>query len=264
MGSEHGYVLADSEAAAESRRLAALEVDSDPDTVRRLDRLAVGAGWRCLEVGAGRGSIARWLGERVGPDGRVVAADIDCRFLIDLPGNVEVRTLDICKDSPEAGAYDLVHCRALLMHVPDPGAVLSRMVASLRRGGVLLAEDGDFGLLTYGGHPDGPACTEATHRVLDALRSSGRMNAFLGRNLPTLLLNAGLDLMGGEVKTVIARPGTPPYELWRLSMHDMAPMLTAAGLMSEADAARTREVLADPRTVLTSLTMVSAWGRRPG
>ncbi|MGH8999638.1 MAG: hypothetical protein ACRDY7_09630 [Acidimicrobiia bacterium] len=42
---------------------------ADSSTVRHLEALGVGAGWRCLEVGGGGGSVGRWLGERVGSDG---------------------------------------------------------------------------------------------------------------------------------------------------------------------------------------------------
>ena len=38
------------------------------------------AGWRCLDVRAGSGSVATLLAHRVGPSGTVVAADIDLRF----------------------------------------------------------------------------------------------------------------------------------------------------------------------------------------
>jgi 2-polyprenyl-3-methyl-5-hydroxy-6-metoxy-1,4-benzoquinol methylase len=62
-------------------RLALLEQVRDPGTRRHLDALGVGAGWQCLEVGAGGGSIATWLCEQVGPSGRVVATDLDTRFL---------------------------------------------------------------------------------------------------------------------------------------------------------------------------------------
>src|SRR5262249_35103535 len=65
----------------EERRLALLESSNDPGTIQRLSNLGVGPGWRCLEVGAGHGSIAKWLCEKVGTTGSVVAIDIDTRFL---------------------------------------------------------------------------------------------------------------------------------------------------------------------------------------
>jgi Lysozyme inhibitor LprI len=84
------YVLAGVDAATEAGRLALLEQRFDTGTIRRLGDLGVRSGWRCLEVGAGHGSIARWLSDKVGPAGSVVAADIDARFLTGLPDNVDV------------------------------------------------------------------------------------------------------------------------------------------------------------------------------
>jgi hypothetical protein len=43
----------------------------------------VGPGWRCLEVGSGGGSIAAWLCDRVGPDGSVLATDLDIEELLE-------------------------------------------------------------------------------------------------------------------------------------------------------------------------------------
>jgi ubiquinone/menaquinone biosynthesis C-methylase UbiE len=139
---ENRYVLAETDAATERGRLALLEQRFDAGTIRRLGDLGVTSGWRCLEVGAGSGSIARWLSERVGSAGSVVAADIDTRFLTGLPDNVDVRELDIRELQLEP-QFDLAHCRALLMHLPDPADALTRIVAALRPGGVLLAEEGD-------------------------------------------------------------------------------------------------------------------------
>jgi ubiquinone/menaquinone biosynthesis C-methylase UbiE len=64
----------------------------DPFTIQRLEALGVGEGWRCLEVGAGGGSIAKRLCGKVGPRGRVVATDLQTKFLEALPKpNLEVR-----------------------------------------------------------------------------------------------------------------------------------------------------------------------------
>lgn len=138
MTHDSGYINADSDMETESGRLALLESSRDPGTMRQLEALGVGPGWRCLEVGAGRGSIARWLAEKVTPTGSVTAVDIDLRFLTDMPHNVEVRALDIREDEVEAGAYDLVHCRALLMHLPDPAETLTKLATALRPGGCSL------------------------------------------------------------------------------------------------------------------------------
>jgi predicted O-methyltransferase YrrM len=77
---EPGYrpAAADRE-AAEGERLGLLEQIYDP--VSRRGRAPLQAGWRCLELGTGRGSMAPWLAEKVGPTGHVVATDIDVGYL---------------------------------------------------------------------------------------------------------------------------------------------------------------------------------------
>ena len=62
----------------ERRRLEALSALHDPDTFARLVGLGVAAGWRCLEVGAGSGSVARWLAAR---GASVVATELELRGL---------------------------------------------------------------------------------------------------------------------------------------------------------------------------------------
>jgi len=89
-GSEPGYRLAaNGREQAEDERLDLLEQLFDPGSRRRLEMAR--PGWRCLVVGAGCGSMAAWLAQRVGPAGQVVATDIDCRYLdrLDLP-NLQV------------------------------------------------------------------------------------------------------------------------------------------------------------------------------
>ena len=67
--------------AQAGRRFSGLDATFDPSTIRYLTGMGVTDGWACWKVGAGSGSIARWLAERVGPAGSVRATDIDPRFI---------------------------------------------------------------------------------------------------------------------------------------------------------------------------------------
>ena len=44
----------------------------------------MGPGWRCAELGAGAGSMARWMADRVGESGSVTAIDRDTSLLKEL------------------------------------------------------------------------------------------------------------------------------------------------------------------------------------
>jgi trans-aconitate methyltransferase len=116
-------------------------------TKRRIEHLGIADGARCLEVGGGRGSITRWLCEIVGPAGRVTATDIQVGFLDTVDAaNLDVVRHDIRTDTFPQGSLDLVHTRAVLMHVPDDSDLLPRMVSWLAPGGWMLLEEPDFGM----------------------------------------------------------------------------------------------------------------------
>jgi ubiquinone/menaquinone biosynthesis C-methylase UbiE len=82
--SQQKYLFTDSALEAERERLSLLERFLDDTTRDSLTRLGVSKGWWCCEIGAGGGSTTRWLAQAVGPKGRVVAVDLDMRFLADM------------------------------------------------------------------------------------------------------------------------------------------------------------------------------------
>ena len=52
----------DNAAPQASQRFASLQTLYDSWTIRHLEATGIGPGWQCWEIGAGGGSIARWLG----------------------------------------------------------------------------------------------------------------------------------------------------------------------------------------------------------
>lgn len=132
---EPGYLLDNAQAEAR-RRFAGLEASFDALTRQHLAARGVRPGWRCLEVGAGSGSVARWLAGQVGPYGHVLATDIDTRWTD--PGefpNLDVAQHDIAADPMPADGFDLIHARLVLVHLPARDQVLARLAAALPRPG---------------------------------------------------------------------------------------------------------------------------------
>jgi ubiquinone/menaquinone biosynthesis C-methylase UbiE len=139
------YVFQRAEDQKERERLCRIEQVVDPASRRRLLETGLSAGWRCLEVGPGAGSIMKWMGEMVGPTGQVVAADLSPKFLSDQNGsNVEIRQDDIRTAALPLRSYDLVHARYVLIHMPDHETALNRMLACLKPGGWIVIEEPDF------------------------------------------------------------------------------------------------------------------------
>jgi 2-polyprenyl-3-methyl-5-hydroxy-6-metoxy-1,4-benzoquinol methylase len=265
-----GYIY-DAALEDERRRLGLLQALNDPATIAHLEGVGVGPGWRCLEVGGGGGSIARWLCDRVGPDGFVVATDLDTRFLDEIEAdNLEVRRHDIVNDELERESYDLVHSRFLLEHLPEYRDVLHRMIDALKPGGWLVAEDVDFAgaiMADVEQRPGVPAeskptAAELTERMLTMAQARG-IQAELGRRLPELLHEAGLVEIGGEGHTNFIWSGTEQSELGRLSIDQATKLAVGAGLLGQEDRDRYMSLFTDPKVGSFSPLRFGAWGRKP-
>jgi SAM-dependent methyltransferase len=257
------YVHAGAAADDEHSRLRLLEARYDRDTLRRIDALGPLDGARCLEVGAGAGSVARWLARRVGPRGGVVATDLDPRFLDDLDGpTVEVRAHDILHDELEESAYDLVHCRALLLHLPDPVQALTRMAEAVRPGGRLLVEDADY-ITMAAADPDHARAPAFDHAIADlcrALRRSGSVDLLFGRRLPGLVSRLGLADTGMEATAALRVGGGPEAALLRWSLP--RSVTASRGLLHGSTVEALSAATADPSFHFLDALSVAAWGRK--
>lgn len=91
----------------------------------------------------------------------MLATDLDPRFLDGHGrGNLAVIRHDVTRDTLEPASFDLIHARAVLIHIRERQAALARLVAALRPGGWLLIEDVDFG----GATPNAGSSTCASRR----------------------------------------------------------------------------------------------------
>jgi 2-polyprenyl-3-methyl-5-hydroxy-6-metoxy-1,4-benzoquinol methylase len=261
-----GYLHANAAFDDELGRLRLLEARYNPRTFRRLSMFGPLAGARCLEVGAGAGSVARWLAAQAGPAGQVVATDTDPRFLADAEKTgVQVRRHDILADPPEPGRYDLAHCRALLLHLADPQQAVRNMAAAVRPGGWLLIEDADYVSLVAANpaHPRAARFDQIVRKLQAFFAASGAFDPFLGRSLPSLITAAGLAEAGSEAIACYRQGGSGEAELLRRSLERMNPMVLSNGVVGQKELEAVSAATADPSFSFLDALSVAAWGRVP-
>jgi SAM-dependent methyltransferase len=266
-GHEPGYRLAAAgREAAEGDRLDLLEQIYDPVSRRR--RALVRPGWRCLEVGGGRGSMAAWLAEKVGPTGQVVATDIDLGYLrqLDLP-NLEVVEHNILEDPLEPlspGSFDLVCSRLTLFHLVDRQELaIQQMVRCLRPGGWLIDEDADWGTAApvdpshplYAGYHD-------AWRDGDWWTVRGYDKVF-GRKLPALFERCGLEDIRHEAATEVVRGGSPWARWWAVTLEIINELGGGGPVESyQRELDVITRALADPTVWVLRELLHACWGRR--
>jgi len=150
-----------------------------------LQRLGLGPGWRCVDVGAGGGDVSVALAELVGRDGRVYAVDSDplARDEVARAAAAHAQVIALTQAGEDLSLpeqVDLAFCRFLLLHVLDPLVVVRAMAAAVRRGGWVVAQEP----ITTAGRIDGLPLSmpEARHPDVGAL-------------LPALMRDAGLQVV---------------------------------------------------------------------
>jgi SAM-dependent methyltransferase len=242
----------------ERERLELLGRWLDPSSIGRAEALGVAEGWNCLEIGAGGGSLARALGARVGPAGRLLAVDIDTRFLDDLAGalGVEVRQADVRVDEFPAGAFDLVHTRLVLTHLPERLSVMKRIVDWLAPGGWVLFEEIDIA-----------AGLASPHRLWarhwEAYRKDPGYDACCGRALPAEVTSLGLEGVGMEIETPTVAGGTELAHWHFLTNHALRPGFLATGAITATELDELGRELERPGFLEPGMTVVAVWGRKP-
>jgi SAM-dependent methyltransferase len=150
-----------------------------------LDRLGIGAGWRCVDVGAGGGDVSVALAEVVGRSGRVYSVDSDptARDEVARAAAAHSQVLAITQAGEDLllpEPVDLAFCRFLLLHVLQPAVVVERMAGAVRPGGWVVAQEPITSAGRVGGSP--LSMPDARHPDVGAV-------------LPALVRDAGLELV---------------------------------------------------------------------
>lgn len=264
--SNNQYIAAQAPDALERERLALLDQGANSISMRYLQTIGLAEGWHCLDVGAGSGSLACLMAERVGPLGQVVATDINLRFLTARPpcANMAVRQHDVVTDELETDAYDLVHCRALLANLRAPEQALTRMAAAVCPGGWLVIEEPDF--TGFGAadprHPFAEKFTRTYQALWSGLLAGGIVDVFIGRRLRSLVEGLGFVDVSIEGTASVHRGGEPATRFFQLGLELMKPQ-GDSGMITLHDWEELRAVYEDPAFTFVGGVVFGIWARRP-
>jgi len=243
----------------EHQRLRTLERSCDPATFDVMAALGPRPGWRCLDVGAGGGSVARWMAETI-PRAEVVATDLDVRFLADLRPAVTVAEHDLTSESPPPGGpFDLIHCRLVLEHIAARDLVLAKIAGWLAPGGWLVISGVDIaaGL----GSPHTPLRTIVAAMTGLIAAQVGTDTTFM-RRVPALMGQAGLAQIRLRGDTLIVGDGSLTDAFFRSMLHQVSAPLIAHGLSSESELSALTRWFDEPGSIDVIGLHLITWGRR--
>ena len=155
------------------------------------------AGLRVLDFGCGPGTISMGLAEAVAP-GELHGIDME-ESQIEMAraaaaagghGNACFRTGDVTDLPFEDDSFDVAHCHAVLMHVPDTQAVLAEVMRVLKPGGLVSSREmiGDSTFF----EPETGDLSGAMATFLKLLQANGG-HPQMGKELSRVLLEVGFS-----------------------------------------------------------------------
>jgi len=236
----------------------------DSESQRQALRHGSLADKRCLEVGVGVGGrFALWLAEQVGEAGNVLAIDLEPR---DIPVHerLTVEAQDITS-YPLDSAWDFIHARLVLRHIPERVAVLHKLVEALAPGGMILVEE--FYLM-----PEYMVVAAPTQDARQLYMDVQRLLTYRGfenvdpvwaREVHRALRAYGLNLVHTDIHSEIWEGGGLGCELVAGTIQQLRPKLLATGKVTAEHLDEVLELLDDEAFVLAGHPMYSTSGRKP-
>ena len=255
---------------AERERLQRQSHDLRAMSSALLDHVRLAEGSAAIDLGCGPSGIIELLAARVGPTGRVVGLDFNPdnvalanEFARERGlANVEVVQGDARHTGLAGASFDLVHCRTLLINIPEPEGVVAEMVRLARPGGWVAASEPDIPLTIC--YPRLDAFEQMAQLFRQSVTSDGADEA-VGRRLPELFRNAGLSDVGVEATMHVYPHGHSRRTVRADLFRTLRGKIVARGMADEAELdeidRKVRAHLDDPRT-LVAHTFFMAWGRK--
>ncbi|WP_262271397.1 methyltransferase domain-containing protein [Microvirga yunnanensis] len=243
----------------EAERLRLMSDLLDPPSRFHLSETGVGIGWRCLEIGAGNGSLSQWLAQRVGPTGHVIASDIRTDLMQGIAAsNLEVRKFDVVNDEPSDAPYDLIAIRALLHHLPERRAVVSKVVRWLKPGGYLFVQEPDF----YPTWTVEPLSQKRFWEQFIQWAAAHQIDYYVGRSIPAWLQAEGLIDISSEGHAILYNGGSPFAEWWDYGIREVADKLKAESGISQATLDEFYDLSRDPDYWTTTIAFTATTAQR--
>lgn len=228
------YIFAGHQHDQERNRLRLIEEALDRWTFARLEQTGIAAGWRCLELGPGGGSIMKWMGDAVGTGGVVVGVDRSTSHLHELSGPpyqiVESDFLDAELNDP----FDLVHCRYVLIHNLAAEKMLTRLCQLLKPGGFLVVEEPDFTSARLLGGNGSEAQQRVNNAICRMFENKG-LNPRYGLDLPGKITAQGVQIVHSDAQLHVAPGGSSVARMMAASQQALADEYVATGEASDSD-----------------------------
>ncbi|HEY5002242.1 MAG TPA: class I SAM-dependent methyltransferase [Ktedonobacteraceae bacterium] len=268
--SDNTYIF---ELSEEAKRLGKQAQFLAPLTQRMCEDAGIKAGMKVLDVGCGAGDVTLLLAEMVGPHGIIVGVDRN-PTLLEI-ASARVRAAGLTNVSfvngdlftvPLDDDFDAVVGRLVLVHVQDKVALLRRLSAHVRPGGIVAFQEPDH-TLQVATLPKVGLFEQAWNWRLEATRRAG-IERQMGLKMYGMFLDAGLSTPEVRLEQMVGGgPNWGGYEHLSGLVRGLLPLIVQFEIATAEEVAintltqRIRDEVVSQGGVVKGVSFVSAWAR---
>lgn len=248
-------------------------------TEQILRKAGLGPGMRVLDVGCGAGDVSFLAARFVGPNGGVMGVDKAPEAI----GYAQQRARKARLDNVRFVVADLVQFqldelvdaligRLVLMYFPDPAAVLRRLLACVKPGGIVAFQELDL--------LPSPPPESLSHPLCETYVTAGKLvNRTFARagidgriafKLGPIFQQAGLPAPQMLAMQRVERgPNSPIYEWTTQITRSLLPLMQQTGVATPEEvqvdtlAERMRREAVEKDCTLMTPPLIGAWARKP-
>lgn len=250
------YIFTENEQDQEFRRLQLLEQAFDEKTKETIQNTGIGLGWKCLEIGAGAGSILQWLSELVGPNGLVVGLDKNTTYLQHLH-EPQIKIIEgLIQEFDLDEQFDVIHARYVFVHNLDSYKLIAQIGKLLKPGGRLILEEPDFTTARW----IDPQYAESGNRVNRAMNAMFRnmgLNPAFGSEMPVELPRHGLEIVSLHGDMHLCKGTSPVAQVMAASTKVLQQRYIETGMVDEQDIVKYIEGTDDSRSLAIYYSTIS-------
>ena len=177
--------------------------------------------------------------------------------------NVEVLCRDARSTELPRGSFDFVTARLVLVNVPNPEQIVAEAIGLVRPGGWVAFHEADW--IAHVCDPPSDAWTTLVDLFVTYSEKNG-IDPFIGRRLPRLLRDGGLDPVHVNPLIHVYPPGHGRRRILLDFAENLSERLLEQGLVKERALAELKTALRlhidNPGTLVVSHLFFQAWGRK--
>jgi SAM-dependent methyltransferase len=256
------------------QRLLLLGQIYQPFTRRVFVEAGITTGMSVLDVGCGPGDVSLVAADLVGESGSVLGIDSSADMLQVARTRVHAAGLERVsflmadlRDLSLDQQFDVLVGRFILMHLPEPEAVLRQLVQSVRPGGIVVFEEYDLSSHQDAFYPPSSLWEQTWHLSTGAFERAGG-NLHAGMQLPSMFRAAALPAPHLRYEAAIgADRDWPGFEMRAEDVRTFLPLIQQFDLATEEEidietlADRLREETVGHGGAARLPIVVSAWTR---